>query len=69
MSIRFGQGLSTDHFRLSRRSAFANMMSFLMIAVTATFPRFSCADELIVFCLESGIALRCDESWHVDGPP
>jgi hypothetical protein len=38
MSIRFGQGLSSDHFRSSRRSAFTITMSFLMIAVTATLP-------------------------------
>ena len=33
------------------------------------FPGFSCANELIVFCLETGIAPSCDQSWHVDGPP
>jgi hypothetical protein len=33
------------------------------------FPGFSCANELIVFCLETGIAPRCDQSWHVDGLP
>jgi hypothetical protein len=38
MSIRFGQGLSSDHLRPSLRSAFAITMSFLMIAVTATLP-------------------------------
>ena len=40
MSIRFGQGLSSDHFRPSRRSALAIAMSFLMIAVMATLPDF-----------------------------
>jgi hypothetical protein len=40
MTIRFGQGLSSDHLRPSLRSAFAITMSFLMIAVTATFPDF-----------------------------
>jgi hypothetical protein len=33
------------------------------------FAGFACANELIVFCLETGIASRCDQSWHVDGPP
>src|ERR1700730_5399451 len=40
MSIRFGQGLSSDHVRPSRRRAFAITTSFLMIAVRATFPDF-----------------------------
>ena len=40
MSIRFGQGLSSDHLRPSRRTAFSITMSFLMIAVRATFPDF-----------------------------
>src|ERR1700730_14587457 len=33
------------------------------------FSGFSCANELIVFCLETGIVPRCDQSGHVDGPP
>jgi hypothetical protein len=33
------------------------------------FAGFACANELIVFCLKTGIASRCDQSWHVDGPP
>src|ERR1700730_15721624 len=40
MSIRFGQGLSSDHVRPSRSRAFAITTSFLMIAVRATFPDF-----------------------------
>jgi hypothetical protein len=33
------------------------------------FAGFSCTNKLIVFCLKTGIASRCDQSWHVDGPP
>ena len=40
MSIRLSQGLIFDHFRPSRRRAFAVTMSFRIIAVRATFDGF-----------------------------
>ena len=71
MSIRLGQGLSSDHWRPSRKSAFAITISFLIIAVTATFPDFPAAvvlatkagiDQLIVipYFLTVGLHLRRD---------
>jgi hypothetical protein len=55
MSIRLGQGLSSDHLRPSRRSAFAITMSFLIIAVMATFPDFPARTSWSYFVFRQGL--------------
>src|ERR1700732_3415739 len=55
MRICFGQGLSSDHVRPSRRRAFAITTSFLMIAVSATFPDFPARMSLSYFSLRPGL--------------
>lgn len=55
MSTHVGQGRSSDHFRPSRMSAFAITMSFLMIAVLATFPDFPARMSWSYFALRPGL--------------
>src|ERR1700730_15444834 len=52
MSIRFGQGLSSDHVPPISQESICHYDELSHDRCKGDFPRFSCANELIVFCLE-----------------
>ena len=54
-SIRVAQARIWDHVRSSRRRAFARMMSFRMMATSATFGGFPAAISWSYFAVRSGL--------------